>query len=1206
MFFGASTSPFAKGAMILRCAAFLALPAVVGAQRQADVLVGRVQSNGVPVVGAVVSATMAPDRSFQQMATDATGAFRIRFESGTGDYLVHVASAGFQPFRKRIQRATGDSVMRVDVELLPIVVARLDTVHVRAIVPKPSRSPQFGLEPGAQQSVADALVGSLDPADASSLASIVGTVPGVTLSGGLPIFLGLPSTQNGATLNGLTFSGVDIPREADTRIRVSSSVYDPSRGGFSAGQIAVELAPGELYSHRTGNASGRIPSGNGSAERVQLGGSGNQWRGGLGGNGMLVDNTLFYNMAAQISERMLDVTPLDRANDVTISAAGISLPAFRSSLDAALGAHAPISALSAPRSVITRSGSAIGRFDYKPLDYATFKLSPRTWSITAYAQASQDDGLNRLVNATSSHEGHYDQVQTSVQGTYSAFLPGAGLNETRSGVMWYDEKQTPYLGLPALDVQAVSAASSPVSSFLFGGAGTSPLSRTRWSWETTNETQWISSNVQHRFKLYAQSFLEGQEQRADASAGEFRFASTDALVANRPVSYIRTIGAAHAAATEWSGTAALGDVWQATPRLTVIYGARSEVRHWLSMPAVPAGVDGAAPQGADLHVSPRLGFSWLYSGGDGGYGEANSNLGRRLTRYTGSVRGGIGEFRSHVSPELFSGTGLASQSVLTCVGAAAPSPDWPQYESSPSSIPSQCVGGNGLEPFSESAPRIAVVDRSYSAPRSWRSNVAWTGRFVPLLLTVEGTYSLNLNQPSAVDLNLTTTPLFRVASEGDRPVFIAPSSIEPSTGVGGHPVRAAFPSYSEVISRRSDMRSESRQLTVTVTPNLPFGSYYASGSYTLGEVTTRTRGLDETTAGDPAAIDIGPGRYDIRHQVLTQMGTTRKGMAASLLVRAQSGSPYTPMVDRDINGDGRANDRAFIPRVDQLTTDTSTARQWQQVLARSDCLTWQTGVVASQNSCRGSWTVYSNATIVLLGGFHGVSKRLRLSMNIANPIAGLDRAIHGGAGTGWLSGGLVDPVLFRVRGFDPISRTFGYQVNEDFGRVSSISSYATPVRLTLEAQFNWGVPAQRQQLERVLNVGRNGRSGAPLSQDSIRIRFARNVSDIYNQVIAQNDSLLLTRDQVDSLRAAAPAYRARMRAIWDSLAAHLASLQDSYDKVDALQRTEAATVRAWQANRDESATIRSILTSLQWSLLYGDAAYVLRTTSPLTSRSFSY
>jgi hypothetical protein len=98
----------------------------------------------------------------------------------------------------------------------------------------------------------------------------------------------------------------------------------------------------------------------------------------------------------------------------------------------------------------------------------------------------------------------------------------------------------------------------------------------------------------------------------------------------------------------------------------------------------------------------------------------------------------------------------------------------------------------------------------------------------------------------------------------------------------------------------------------------------------------------------------------------------------------------------------------------------------------------------------------------------------------------------------------------------------------------------------------------------VLNVGRNGQPGVRLARDSIRIRFSRNVSDIYNQVIAQNDSLLLTRDQVDSLRSSAPSYRARILALWTSLADYLDELGDKYDKEEALRRTEAATAEAWQ------------------------------------------
>ena len=57
--------------------------------------------------------------------------------------------------------------------------------------------------------------------------------------------------QNNITLNGLNFSGTDLPRDATTQTRVSTSTFDPSRGGFSGAQISLRTNSGSNYVTRS-------------------------------------------------------------------------------------------------------------------------------------------------------------------------------------------------------------------------------------------------------------------------------------------------------------------------------------------------------------------------------------------------------------------------------------------------------------------------------------------------------------------------------------------------------------------------------------------------------------------------------------------------------------------------------------------------------------------------------------------------------------------------------------------------------------------------------------------------------------------------------------------------------------------------------------------------------------------------------------------
>jgi hypothetical protein len=79
-----------------------------------------------------------------------------------------------------------------------------------------------------------------------------------------------------------------------------------------------------------------------------------------------------------------------------------------------------------------------------------------------------------------------------------------------------------------------------------------------------------------------------------------------------------------------------------------------------------------------------------------------------------------------------------------------------------------------------------------------------------------------------------------------------------------------------------------------------------------------------------------------------------------MFARAQSGLPFTPLVQGDVNGDGRGGDRAFVPDAAR-EPDAATAAQLQALLASGAegaraCLTAYAGRVAARNGCRGPWT----------------------------------------------------------------------------------------------------------------------------------------------------------------------------------------------------------------------------------------------------------
>ncbi len=111
-----------------------------------------------------------------------------------------------------------------------------------------------------------------------------------------------------------------------------------------------------------------------------------------------------------------------------------------------------------------------------------------------------------------------------------------------------------------------------------------------------------------------------------------------------------------------------------------------------------------------------------------------------------------------------------------------------------------------------------------------------------------------------------------------------------------------------------------------------------------------------------------------------------------------SGSAYTPVVGNDINGDGRANDRAFIPNP-ATTTDTALRSQFATLLAAAprtarNCLQAQLGAIAGAGSCRGPWEARLDLNMGIQGPAKGgAPARLRLSATVLNAGAGLVRLL---------------------------------------------------------------------------------------------------------------------------------------------------------------------------------------------------------------------
>ncbi|MEP6622341.1 MAG: carboxypeptidase-like regulatory domain-containing protein, partial [bacterium] len=212
------------------------------AQSGRDVIRGIVVSDsGRAIAGADVFATRAPDRLVKTSRTDAMGAFEIDFADGTGDYLLFITTPGYSAYRKRLTRSATDSTITVRVSLVRAgAVPVLATVVTRADRQRPDRAPPGGVDVGAAETLTN-YYRRVPPDQAGDLAAIASMTPGVlTTATGVSV-LGLNPSQNSNTLNGMAFGNGIIPRDIASRIRVSTSTYDPANGWFSGLRTNVQM-----------------------------------------------------------------------------------------------------------------------------------------------------------------------------------------------------------------------------------------------------------------------------------------------------------------------------------------------------------------------------------------------------------------------------------------------------------------------------------------------------------------------------------------------------------------------------------------------------------------------------------------------------------------------------------------------------------------------------------------------------------------------------------------------------------------------------------------------------------------------------------------------------------------------------------------------------------------------------------------------------
>ncbi len=1144
-----------------------AVPAQLRAQ--VDVIRGRVTSvDGAPLTGVRVTATSIPGNVTRTARTDSRGGFQIAFPGGQGDYMMGYALVGFSFRQFEIKRTVDEDVLVADTRLQPM---QLDTVVTTA--PVQQRVGRFNsTTPDVSGTERQVPTNALPPELQGNLAAIAASLPGVTLipgiDGGADGFsvMGLGADANSTTLNGITFGANGLPRDAAVSSSLTTSPFDPSRGGFSGGNLNLRSGSGSNFLNRGMSIVTNTPQLQWTDRAAQALGTEftNISIGGLA-SGPIKMNKAFYNVSYQLDHNT-------RANQTLLNTGALGLQTAGVALDSVTRFLGILDQRGIPRfggpdrqNKFSDNGSLFGSIDIQPPNAVNGDSYSLAFNGNFGKQSPVGGGATQLASSGGDriNWGGGAQLRTNRYVGLVLSESSAGLNVSRN----YGE---PYLDLPSGRVRVNSVlenGASGVQSLAFGGnQGLFGESRSL-NGTVQNTLSWFDDANKHRVKLTTEVQYSGTQQNlANNLLGSFGFNSLADFEAGRPASFTRQLTARQRTTGQYTAAVSLGDSWRRTPNVQIQYGIRVENTRYSQIPLHNADIERLFNRRNDrvptpFAISPRIGFSWTL-------GTSND-----IAAFTGGfrapravVRGGIGVF-ANVSGagqlgSALDNTGLSSGvQQLVCSGDAVPLPNWSAYNANRSAIPEHCADGTNGTVFSNTSPNVVLFSKSFSPQRSVRSNLSWQGPIwdARYSLNAEGTWALNLNQQQTVDINFLANRQFGLDAESGRPVYVAPTSIDPVTGAIASRDARVSSLFNRVSELRSDIQSTTSQLQLRLSPIQRTPAHFGwSAAYTLTYVREQVPGF-QSTAGDPlgkewAVSANGPHQlsYNLRYNFFDYITVNWSG-------QFRSGTAFTPGVAGDINGDGYSNDRAFIynPTTVSDATLASGLQQLFSTLPGSTraCLDRQLGRVAERNSCRGPWSSSASMTITLDRAKFRMPQRAALNFSLSNPLGAADLALNGSGNLrGWGQSPFPDQSLFYVRGFNPTTRQYAYEVNQRFGQTRpQFLTLRAPVTMTVSMRIDLGPTRERQTITQQLRSGRET-PGSRINESSFRQFGTNSVLNPMTQIIRQQDSLRLTSVQADSIASMNRRYAYRTDSLWTPVARYLAALPEKYQLDQAFDR----------------------------------------------------
>lgn len=986
-------------------------------------------------------------------ASSPDGVFRVRLLRLPAQVLLEAAIGRGDVVRRMVDSA---SVRRSNV--MPIILRsgaaqQLARVEVRV---KPQRRPSVftyfeGEAASRTEQIGIATSDWLDPLSLGTAEDLLRASPEMMrLPGAGSSLIGAPETSNQVQVGGLRVPKAFV--SGDLGGTLSFSPWDVTIGGVAGANANLFIGSGGRFRSRrldvrTG-ASG-VPAWTGSASMVP----GLSVPLQVSGSSSGPLGALRYSGRMFLSIDRRRMSPWDDALDLATRAAVDDLSR---QLD---------------QPTILRSGGRsqvglVGRVDFRPGNMK------RVTAVTAALSSAEDRAGSKALFQTASVLG--------TQHANTAFLQLEDTRVLRERVLWStqigasgagDQSRRPVDG-PTVIVLSPSSGGG----FVVAGASPPLPSGTSLAVEGRSTATWYSADNARRFVAQLQLRAERNERGAIDPHGTF------VATPSAPSGTLQVLSFAASGATDNSRASLLLAAPAASVRQdlnkngSLLIGVRADA--WQTSRLTGAGRLSA------VDISPRIALLQRVRG----HAPAGESV--------ATLRFGVGRFVDW--PAL---------------------PSWSDAWSSGSATAEQCVSPNTPTlsvssdlarcPSASQARATAGVEAAHSlrpaAATRADASVSLNGP-VPGVRAEFGVAAARTDRiGTLLPPILAVSPIGALAGEDGRRTYVEASQI----GADGTVPIAPLPSGANAVSRRTAVGwSEATQLRFRVATKDPFASMQLDARY----IFTVGRQHTQMTASrlEGMAIATAPLTAGGRHTVALSIGAWASDVQFKLTALARSGARFTPIADRDLNGDGMANDAVYVPR--------ELSEAWASAVPSyvRRCIRAAAGNVAGVNSCTGPWSVQTQLIASITGRHLGMAPGSAIDVRVGNPLGllfrnGADSPVTLGDAVG------VNPTLLHVTSYDAAKQRFGGVPLRYFGTARGLIQGATaPVQVSVNFRIPLGPSVTDQRADAAIRMLASDRSAR--GRQAAAMQYVSDIPPIPIIVLQSAEAIQLTAVQRSALQ----------------------------------------------------------------------------------------